>query len=66
VARMEYTWDMESLSEARLPKKKRRIDYTKVGSVISDVKALLRKESDPDVRRSLAEAGMALSRILLK
>lgn len=62
---MNYQWDGEKLSEAR-NKPLRRINYNQVRFAIDIVKGLIRRESDPIVRKDLAEAGMTLNKILLK
>jgi len=62
---MMYSWDIPSLSGARITNRK-KINYNQVKTVIDSIKVLIKKEGDPSVRRDLCEAGMALNRILLK
>jgi len=60
-----HTWDIKTLHEARIERRK-KIPYNKVKDLLDQVKTLMRKEVDPDIRRSLVNAGINLNNILLK
>lgn len=61
-----HRWELPTVSEARVKRRSRRINYNKVKEILDAVKILIKKESEPEVRRELANAGISLNKILLK
>jgi hypothetical protein len=55
-----------TISEARLPKKRKRINYERVRVVISEIKEMMKAENDRKVKMILAQAGLNLNKLLLK
>lgn len=61
-----YRWDLPKVSEARGSPRRKRIDYNSVKTIVDQVKVLMRREQDPEVKKDLVTAGMSLNRILLR
>jgi hypothetical protein len=60
-----YHWDVDSLKDARIMQRK-RVPYNKVKHLIDEVKRLMKREMDEDVRCNLISAGKELNKILMK
>jgi hypothetical protein len=62
-----HRWDIPSIAEAKeATKRKKPKSYNQVKDLIDSLKVVMKKESDPDVRKHLATAGLSLNRILLR
>jgi hypothetical protein len=55
-----------TISEARLPKKRKRINYERVRVVIAQIKDMIRGENDRNIKSVLAKAGLEMNKLLLK
>lgn len=55
----------ETISQATLPKKVKR-NKEEVKFVVDWLKQLIKKEKDPECKRHLATAGIALNNLLIK
>lgn len=60
-----HKW-IPTIGEVKFNKRVKPIHYERVRGVIAELKDLLKKEGDPEVRQALSKAGIELSNILLK
>jgi len=61
----DYIWQ-PTLSDFRTKGMKKKIDYAGVRFLLNGVKGMIKRESDPEVRKELTKAGMHLNSILFK
>jgi hypothetical protein len=53
------------MSDVRIMQRK-KVNHNQVKVIVDQVKVLMKRESDPEVRRNLATAGISLNNILMK
>jgi hypothetical protein len=60
----DYRWDT-TIGDVKTFNK-RRINYNAVSGLVTEVKILMKRERDPEIKQELAKAGIALNKILMK
>jgi len=61
-----YLWNVDSLHEQSNPKRCTPIDYNGIKKIIDELKPMIRKETNKDVKEDLVFVAMKLNNLMLK